>query len=103
MGTKAATTISVSLINNAAKDDSFSQTDYSWLNENGQLVGSLNVLGNDPGSAKLVGVSASLPSTQAQLTNGLDSYSVTLPGGGGTYQIKLGTNADGTIKFDASA
>ena len=63
----AKTTVKVSTINNAAKDDVFQ--DLSWLEEDASLKGNLNVLGNDPGSAKIVGWSDALPTTQAQLTN----------------------------------
>jgi VCBS repeat-containing protein len=98
----AKTSVRVSVTNNAAKDDSFSgaSSGYDWLNEDGALKGDLAVLSNDPGSAKLLGVSDTLPTTSGELTNGLDYISVQLPDG--PYQIKLTANADGTVNFDAS-
>ena len=96
----AKTTVKVSITNNAAKNDLFNEDMYSWLSENGGLVGNLAVLANDPGSAHLLGVSDVLPTTAAELTNGVDYVSVTVPDG--TFQIKLTANADGTVNFDAS-
>jgi VCBS repeat-containing protein len=97
----AKTTVKVSLTNNAAKDDSFSEANYSWLNENGSLKGDLNVLANDPGSAKLLGVSDVLPTTQSELTNGSDTVKAMF--NNVVYDIKITANADGTVNFDASS
>lgn len=98
----AKTTVKVSLTNNAAKDDSFSEADYSWLNEDAGLSGNLNVLGNDPGSAKLIGVSDAVPTTQAELTAGTDTITKDAYGNDLPAAIVLTKNADGTVGFDAS-
>jgi VCBS repeat-containing protein len=99
----AKTTVKVAVTNNAAKDDSFSgeTSGYDWLSEEGGLVGDLAVLANDPGSAKLLGVSDVLPTGASELTNGVDSISVTVPDG--IFQILITANLDGTVNFDASA
>jgi Ca2+-binding RTX toxin-like protein len=96
----AKTTVRVALTNNAAKDDTFSETDYSWLNENStSLAGNLNVLGNDPGSAKLIGVSGTAPTTPNDLVQNSSSVAVNV--NGEILQISLTMNNDGTVGFDA--
>lgn len=92
----AKTSVGVATTNNAAKDDYFTGLD--WLVEdgkagNGSLRGALNVLANDPGSAKIVGWSDSLPVTQAQLTGHGALF-------GGKVQVAV--NAQGQLDVDAS-
>ncbi|WP_054772567.1 VCBS domain-containing protein [Methylogaea oryzae] len=85
----AQTTIKVATITGAAKDDSFSLTEDS-------NVSNLNVLSNDPGSAKIYSL--------AQNTSGLTSTSqypvvnsLTLASG-----ASISINPDGTIHYDAA-
>jgi VCBS repeat-containing protein len=98
----AKTTVRVALINNAAKDDFFSGDALDWLDEDGSLAGSLNVLGNDPGSATLYSVSDTVPTgTGTMLPQACDTFTVTHDGT--TYTGKLKINADGTVGFDLSS
>ncbi|MCJ8157947.1 VCBS domain-containing protein [Sphingomonas sp. LaA6.9] len=101
----AKTTIKVAITNNAAKDDSFSGSGLEWLSEDGSLVGSLNVLGNDPGSAHLWAVSSTAPTGTGYLpqesVGSTDSFNVDFHGN--TYQGVLTLNADGTVGFDLSS
>src|SRR5262245_42867846 len=99
----AKTTVRLALTNNAAKDDTFTEANYNWLNEDGALKGDLNVLGNDPGSAKLLGVSDVAPTTATPGAMTQPSDTITVHVNGHDYQIVLTTNADGTVGFDASA
>lgn len=66
-GTPAKTTVKVAVTNNAAKDDYFQ--DLGWLQEDASLHGQLNVLANDPGSARIIGVSQNLPTGTANMVN----------------------------------
>jgi len=63
----AKTTVKVATTNNAAKDDYFNNLD--WMAEDHELAGCLDVLGNDPGSARLIGVSKNLPASTADMVN----------------------------------
>jgi VCBS repeat-containing protein len=95
--TPAKTTVKVAVINNAAKDDFFQ--DLAWLQEDSCLQGSLNVLGNDPGSAHLIGVSQSLPTSSADLTNHSSSF---VPAGfSGSLSVSINA-ATGQLDVDAS-
>lgn len=101
----AKTTVRVSLVNNAAKDDSFTDANYSWLSDSegtGGVEGDLNVLGNDPGSAQLIGVSDGIP-TQPELTQLADTITNDINGAELDRPIEIQVNSDGTIHFDASA
>lgn len=101
----AKTTVRVAVTNNAAKDDSFSGGTLDWLSESGSLSGSLNVLGNDPGSASLYAVHSTMPSGTGQMareaTGSTDSFSVVIDGQ--SYNGTLTLNADGTVGFDLSS
>ena len=63
----AKTTVKVANTNNAAKDDYFNNLD--WMAEDHELAGCLDVLGNDPGSARIIGVSKNLPASTADMVN----------------------------------
>lgn len=95
-GTPAKTTVKVAVTNNAAKDDYFS--DLGWLQEDAELHGQLNVLGNDPGSARIVGVSQNLPTGTANLVNS----GVTFTPVGFTGSIVV-TIVNGQLDIDATA
>ena len=92
----AKTTVRVATTNNAAKDDYFGNLDF--MAEDQDLAGYLNVLGNDPGSAKLIGVSQNLPGSTADMVNAGSSFVPT----GFTNSISV-TLANGQLHIDASA
>lgn len=101
----AKTTIKVAITNSAAKDDSFSGDNLDWLSEDGSLAGSLNVLGNDPGSASLWSVSSTEPTGTGNIgqeaAGSEDSFNVNF--NGQSYTGKLIMNADGTVGFDLTS
>jgi len=95
-GTPAKTTVRVAITNNAAKDDYFQ--DLSWLQEDSSLHGQLNVLANDPGSARIIGVSKSLPTTTANMVNSGASF--TPDGFSGLLVVTI---VNGQLDVDAAA
>lgn len=84
----AKTTVKVALLTGAAKDDVFSDL----LNED-MLQADLNVLANDPGSAKVVSIG--MPSGSGQL-----AYHAT---GTSSMGAALVINPDGTIGYDGTS
>ena len=111
----AKTSVKVAVINNAAKDDTFTSANDSGLSENGDLMANLAVLANDPGAAKLLGVMQDMPSISAggvpttapvgadgfvHLTAMVDTDGDTVKE---AYDLKLKINADGTIDFDLTS
>ena len=95
-GTPAKTTVRVAVTNNAAKDDYFQ--DLGWLQEDASLHGQLNVLANDPGSARIIGVSQNLPTSTANLVNSGATF--TPAGFGGALVVTI---VNGQLDVDASA
>lgn len=92
----AKTSVKVAITNNAAKDDYFQ--DLGWLQEDAELHGQLNVLGNDPGSARIIGVSKTLPTATADMVNS----GATFTPDGFTGSIVV-TIVNGQLDIDASA
>ena len=95
-GTPAKTTVKVAVTNNAAKDDYFQ--DLGWLQEDASLHGQLNVLANDPGSARIIGVSANLPTSTANMVNSGATF--TPAGFNGALVVTI---VNGQLDVDASA
>lgn len=95
-GTPAKTTVKVAVTNNAAKDDYFQ--DLGWLQEDAELHGQLNVLANDPGSARIIGVSANLPTSTANMVN--SGATITPAGLGGSLIVTI---VNGQLDIDATA
>ena len=95
-GTPAKTTVRVAVTNNAAKDDYFQ--DLGWLQEDASLHGQLNVLANDPGSARIIGVSSGLPTSTANMVNAGASF--TPDGFSGLLVVTI---VGGQLDIDASA
>lgn len=91
----ANTSTKVATITGAAKDD-FIGAAQSGLSED-NLVGNLNVLANDPGAAKLY--SLYQPDAAGTTAAQFPTSSLGLTAMGASISI----NADGTIKYDASA
>jgi VCBS repeat-containing protein len=91
----AKTTVKVAVTNNAAKDDYFQ--DLGWLQEDASLHGQLNVLANDPGSARIIGVSQNLPTSTANMVNS----GVTFTPDGFSAAIVV-TIVNGQLDIDAS-
>ncbi|PWC61044.1 hypothetical protein TSH7_17555 [Azospirillum sp. TSH7] len=85
----AQTSVKVAVQTGAAKDDAFSQ---GQVTEDSRIA-SLNVLANDPGSARIW----SLYQEQTTLNLASGANTVTLTSG-----ATISINADGTIKYDAS-
>lgn len=92
----AKTTVKVAVTNNAAKDDYFQ--DLSWLQEDAALHGNLNVLANDPGSAKIIGVSQNLPTSTANMVNSGATFVPT-----GFTGALVVTISGGQLEIDATA
>ncbi len=78
----------------AAKDDIFTSA-ATGLTKN-KLLANLNVLDNDPGSAKLYSLIQSTAGLAANATTPVQD-NITLPSG-----AKIKMNADGTVSYDAS-
>ena len=95
-GTPAKTTVKVATTNNAAKDDYYQ--DLGWLQEDASLHGQLNVLANDPGSARIIGVSANLPTSTANMVN--SGATITPAGLGGSLIVTI---VNGQLDIDATA
>lgn len=92
----AKTTVKVAVTNNAAKDDYFQ--DLGWLQEDASLHGQLNVLANDPGSARIIGVSQNLPTSTANMVN---SGATFIPDGfSGALVVTI---VNGQLDIDATA
>jgi VCBS repeat-containing protein len=89
----ASTSTKVAAITGAAKDDLFTSAD--GITED-SLIAKLNVLGNDPGSAKLY----SLANPGQAISTATTFVPVTL--GHSALGATLTMNADGTIGYDAS-
>jgi VCBS repeat-containing protein len=92
----AKTTVKVAVTNNAAKDDYYS--DLGWLQEDASLHGQLNVLANDPGSARIIGVSQNLPTSTANMVNSGATFTPT--GFSGALVVTI---VNGQLDVDASA
>ena len=103
----AKTTIKVATVNNAAKDDVYSSGaagEFDWLNENASLIGSLNVTSNDPGSAKIIGVSSGLPTSTAHMVNSGATFAAVDTTGTLALTGSLSVNiVNGQLAVDASA
>lgn len=89
-----------SLRNNAAKDDRFDAAHLPWLAEDAALAGSLDVLANDPGSARLVGVSALPPEAGAAPYGQAAEVPVVIAGQ--EFRLRVAVAADGTLAVDAT-
>ena len=92
----------VAQTNNAAKDDSFTSQDAEWLAESSGLTGSLDVLANDPGSARIIAVHGEMPAVAGPVVPN-DGGTFTVVQDGNEYEVTLAINDDGTIAVDASS
>ncbi|WP_225008603.1 VCBS domain-containing protein [Novosphingobium percolationis] len=108
----AKTTVKVAMLTGGAGDDSFSGANsaYNWLNEDAALNGNLNVLANDPGSAKIYSLSATalsgtsaasqLASNVVANTTGTGYVEFPISINGATAMGRVSANADGTLHVD---
>ena len=108
----AKTTVKVAMLTGGAGDDSFSGANsaYNWLNEDAALNGNLNVLANDPGSAKIYSLSATalsgtsaasqLASNVVANTTGTGYVEFPISINGATVMGRVSANADGTLHVD---
>jgi VCBS repeat-containing protein len=91
----ARTSVKVASVTGAAKDDLFSASNVSGLDEDHASV-NLNVLFNDPGASHLYSLAQNVPGTPAMAT--FPIMTSAFSAGGATISI----NPDGTIAYDGS-